>query len=138
MFVLLKYNLDHQILEGFSYFNFSFPIVGNQWRTDVLSNHLFYARKMHNFDNFFKTWSDQIFCTSTLYFISSWVKIRLHTNIQLPRLPASTLLWWGCDTQSYIGVFPAGNITLSYFVFSVLNSFIFVSDTIMYQSLRWN
>ena len=31
-----------------------------------------------------------------LYISSSWVRIRLHTEIQLTRLPASTLFWWGC------------------------------------------
>ena len=34
---------------------------------------------------------------SQLYISSSWVKIRLYTEIQLPRLPSSTLFWWGCD-----------------------------------------
>ena len=32
-----------------------------------------------------------------LYISSSWVRIRLHIEIQLPRLLASTLFWWGYD-----------------------------------------
>ena len=32
-----------------------------------------------------------------LYISSSWVRIGLQTEIQLPRLPASNLFWWGCD-----------------------------------------
>ena len=36
-----------------------------------------------------------------LYISSSWVRIRLHTEIQLPRLPASTLFWWGCDRHRH-------------------------------------
>ena len=27
---------------------------------------------------------------------SSWVRISLHTEFELPRLPASTTFWWGC------------------------------------------
>ena len=34
--------------------------------------------------------------STQLYISSSWVKIRLQTKNQLPRLPASTLFWWGC------------------------------------------
>ena len=36
-----------------------------------------------------------------LYISSSWVKIRLHTEIQPPRLPASTLFWWGSDCDCH-------------------------------------
>ena len=32
-----------------------------------------------------------------IYISFSWVRIRLDTEIQLPRLPAGTLFWWGCD-----------------------------------------
>ena len=31
------------------------------------------------------------------YISSSWVRIRLHTEIKIPRLLASTLFEWGCD-----------------------------------------
>ena len=34
---------------------------------------------------------------SQLYISYSWVKIRLYTEIQLPRLPSSTLFGCGCD-----------------------------------------
>ena len=36
-----------------------------------------------------------------IYISSRWVRIRLHTKIQLPRLPASTIFWWGCDCDRH-------------------------------------
>ena len=39
--------------------------------------------------------------TFQLHVSSTWVGIRLHAEIQLSRLPASTLFWWGCDCHCH-------------------------------------
>ena len=47
---------------------------------------------------FFGGWGRGGGCYVSSYISVSWVKIRLHTKIQVPRLSASAFVCWGCDS----------------------------------------
>ena len=70
--------------DGQSYFKNQFPVSESSW-------HLIFLPSQVHPKGVVDGWRD------VFQILSSWVEIRLHTEFELPMLPASTTFWWGCD-----------------------------------------